>query len=153
MSVGNRLPYRGGPENWLLAPEYPLNVEDLLWPLFTLRAGVIPGVFAERTFFAEIVRIDKPLQDDLSVRRQLESCEIALEDFAGFLPKRADDVVFIDLSSHERRRDEKMDCVHAYHRGSRHFGAVLFVLVKMEVRVLPLDNLNTAVITIMDLHS
>ena len=46
-----------------------------------------------------------------------------------------------------------MDRVRADKRSRRHFCAVFFVLVEMEVRVLALDDLDTAVIAVMDLHA
>ena len=54
MGVGDRLSDRGRPEDWVLAPEYALDMEYLLRPFFALCTGVVAGILAEGSLFPDV---------------------------------------------------------------------------------------------------
>ena len=149
MGVGHRPAHRCAPENRVIAKGNALHINEI--PGIGAHPGVIAGIFTERTFVHEFIRIHFAFHNDFGVGRYRQINGFTLDDFSRLAAQSAVNIILGSKGRYPGCSQDKQQRVASDHSRNRHRFFHGLIFFEHDIGMLAFDKLGADLIFIKQL--
>ena len=150
MGIGHGPAHGGGHKDRVVPVGHTIDLDKISG--VGADAGIIPGIFPERTFGHKGLGIHFAFDDDLGRGRNRQVIGLRLDDLDGPTPDRAGQIIFGFKGRQAGRTHEEQQGVAADHHGHRHGFFHGLVFLEHDIGMFAFDKLGPQMILVQQLQ-